>query len=542
MLKCSRWRFNFANSRWLQPFFVRDRFGRSLGSKGKRIIVVLVFLAALSLLAQSALVSKLYNLSSLEEIENEFVLNFYQTYNQLYYWMYYRGNLAAQLADSLTTDSSGKAYWQQILPHLQMAGNLVSINYGQVGSANSWSYQLVNNIWQPAETKENQNFSAWFLRQAELADGLYWREEAENRQLKLFWIFSDEQNRQYYFQVSVNFNYQGVSDKLRQQHSGGMAFFAAGSEKYQLFPLVDEQHLAAGSQTVDTSSSAVSVPFSSSLELERWLFIPQEIDKILQNSKFNHHLDYYRFNGVGYWVKSTPVLTNTAFNHLYLVVQERAFLGVLQLRTWMVISFLLVSALISVALFAYYYWQYSRRFYFTNQIKEIIKQGEGAHLEFKSTLRYDLKEKKLNKQLEKVVLKSIAAFNNSAGGMLLLGVDDTGKVLGLKKDYQTLRKADRDGFELHLRSLISQAYGENFALRQIEVYFPCLGKEEVCVLKIKKGRHPLYTSVIDKNGGSKREKFYIRLGNSSQAIDKPSDIIVYQKERFSWWGKLPFGK
>ena len=136
--------------------------------------------------------------------------------------MYYRGNLAAQLADSLTTDSSGKAYWQQILPHLQMAGNLVSVNYGQVGSANSWSYQLVDNIWQPAETKENQNFSAWFLRQAELADGLYWREEAENRQLKLFWIFSDEQNRQYYFQASVNFNYQGVSDKLRQQHSSGI--------------------------------------------------------------------------------------------------------------------------------------------------------------------------------------------------------------------------------------------------------------------------------------------------------------------------------
>mgnify|MGYP000476814442 CR=1 FL=1 len=542
MLKCSRWRFNFANSRWLQPFFVRDRFGRSLGSKGKRIVVVLVLLAALSLLAQSALVSKLYNLRSLEEIENEFVLNFYQTYNQLYYWMYYRGNLAAQLADSLATDSSGKAYWQQILPHLQMAGNLVSINYGQVGSANSWSYQLVNNIWQPAETKENQNFSAWFLRQAELADGLYWREEAENRQLKLFWIFSDEQNRQYYFQANVNFNYQGVSDKLRQQHSGGMAFFAAGSEKYQLFPLADEQHLAAGSQTADTSSSAVSVPFSSSLELERWLFIPQEIDKILQNSQANHHLNYYRFNGVGYWIKSTPILTNTTFSRLYLVVQERAFWGVLQLRTWMVISFLAIISLMSICLFAYYYWQHSRRYYFTNQIKEIIKQGEGAHLEFKSTLRYDLKEKKINKLLEKVVLKSIAAFNNSDGGLLLIGVDDAGKILGLKADYRTLKKPDKDGFELHLRSLISRSYGEHFVLQQIEIYFPCLAKEEVCVLKINKGRKPLYISVADKNGAGKSEKFYIRRGNSSIAMEKPSDIMAYQKDRFSWRGKLPFGK
>ena len=160
-------------------------------------------------------------------------------------------------------------------------------------------------------------------------------------------------------------------------------------------------------------------------------------------------------------------------------------------------------------------------------------------MEFKSTLRYDLKEKKINKLLKKVVLKSIAAFNNSDGGLLLIGVDDAGKILGLKADYRTLKKPDKDGFELHLRSLISRSYGEHFVLQQIEIYFPCLAKEEVCVLKINKGRHPLYTSVVDKNGGSKREKFYIRLGNSSQAIDKPSDIIVYQKEqrgRTPRWG------
>ena len=126
----------------------------------------------------------------------------------------------------------------------------------------------------------------------------------------------------------------------------------------------------------------------------------------------------------------------------------------LQLRTWMVISFLAIISLMSICLFAYYYWQHSRRYYFTNQIKEIIKQGEGAHLEFKSTLRYDLKKKKINKLLEKVVLKSIAAFNNSDGGLLLIGVDDAGKILGLKADYRTLKKPDKDGFELHLRSLI----------------------------------------------------------------------------------------
>ena len=49
-------------------------------------------------------------------------------------------------------------------------------------------------------------------------------------------------------------------------------------------------------------------------------------------------------------------------------------------------------------------------------------QDETQYVEFKTTLRYDLKEEKKNKKLEEVAIKTIAAFNNSMGGYLIFGV------------------------------------------------------------------------------------------------------------------------
>ena len=51
----------------------------------------------------------------------------------------------------------------------------------------------------------------------------------------------------------------------------------------------------------------------------------------------------------------------------------------------------------------------------------MINQGETHHVEFKTTLRYDIHEQKVNKKLEEVILKTIAAFSNGRGGSLIMG-------------------------------------------------------------------------------------------------------------------------
>lgn len=58
----------------------------------------------------------------------------------------------------------------------------------------------------------------------------------------------------------------------------------------------------------------------------------------------------------------------------------------------------------------------------------------------------------VSKKLEEVVIKTLAAFANGQGGTLLIGVDDSGAVLGLDNDYHALGGANRDKLELHLGS------------------------------------------------------------------------------------------
>ena len=56
-------------------------------------------------------------------------------------------------------------------------------------------------------------------------------------------------------------------------------------------------------------------------------------------------------------------------------------------------------------------------------------KGESPKLEFKSTLRVNIKAGNIvGKKIEQSVLKTIAAFINSARGTLLIGVDDTKNV------------------------------------------------------------------------------------------------------------------
>ncbi len=164
-------------------------------------------------------------------------------------------------------------------------------------------------------------------------------------------------------------------------------------------------------------------------------------------------------------------------------------------------------------------------------VDEIIANGEDEYHEFKQTLRWDVKESKVSKILEEVVLKTIAAFNNKEGGMLIIGASDDGEVIGLEDDYNSLKEGDKDKFELHLRNLLNNAYGKEFTANNLSITFPKIHDEEICIIEILKGTKPLYTTMTD-NSGQKKEKFYIRSGNSSQELNSLAEITSYIKNHF----------
>lgn len=143
-----------------------------------------------------------------------------------------------------------------------------------------------------------------------------------------------------------------------------------------------------------------------------------------------------------------------------------------------------------------------------DEVTELIRLGENESLEMKSTLRFDLREGAVNKNLEHVIAKTISAFLNANGGNLIIGVDDNGNVLGLEKDMETLSKKDVDGFELHLRQIISK-YLDGSYEKHLKISFPVIDEKAICLVKIAKSGKPVFVSHEGK------DSFYVRIGNSS---------------------------
>ena len=162
-------------------------------------------------------------------------------------------------------------------------------------------------------------------------------------------------------------------------------------------------------------------------------------------------------------------------------------------------------------------------------IEDLIEEGESDELEFKATLRWDIKEGIISKTLEQVIVKTVAAFANAHGGSLLIGVDDDGQAVGLSHDYESLREAGRDPFELHLRNVLNQHLGTAFVASKVEIQFHEVHDADVCQVDITAAKEPVIVAMKDKNGQSV-EKFYARSGNSSQEIPM-SQMSSYLKER-----------
>lgn len=158
------------------------------------------------------------------------------------------------------------------------------------------------------------------------------------------------------------------------------------------------------------------------------------------------------------------------------------------------------------------------------QIVSILRMGESEYVEFKSSLRYDLNKKTSNVELENAVIKNIAGLMNSLGGRLILGVSDESEILGIENDYLTLKKKDRDGFELKIFELVSHKIGVEFC-SLLTVRFYKIDGKDICEIEIKPSSSPCY--VHSKND----TLFYVRTGNSTKplSVKQAVDYIKLSK-------------
>jgi hypothetical protein len=152
-------------------------------------------------------------------------------------------------------------------------------------------------------------------------------------------------------------------------------------------------------------------------------------------------------------------------------------------------------------------------------IEEIITLGESISLEFKSTLQWDVRQNQINKNLRYSVLKTIAAFLNSEGGILVIGVEDNGNVFGLESDY-ALTHHSKDKFLNLLNSLVSDYIGLDMS-PYIQIRIENILGNDICVVEVDKSHKPVFMKV---NGQQKQ--LYVRRGTTTHALD-PEETYNY---------------
>ena len=147
---------------------------------------------------------------------------------------------------------------------------------------------------------------------------------------------------------------------------------------------------------------------------------------------------------------------------------------------------------------------------------------ESQYLEYKSTLRWDIKQGQKSKVIETAAIKTIAGFANSwYGGTLLIGVADDGSIHGLEDDYNTFSKrgqlGDHDLWGQHLQNLIRARLGD-YALSLVDWVFHKINGNDLARINVTAAAYPVY----DRKGNP--ETFWQRTPTSTLAI-------TYEKER-----------
>jgi predicted HTH transcriptional regulator len=158
-------------------------------------------------------------------------------------------------------------------------------------------------------------------------------------------------------------------------------------------------------------------------------------------------------------------------------------------------------------------------------IEERIRRLEDNYMERKPCFKYDISIKGPNRDREKQIFKSIAGFLNTNGGILFIGIDNEGNVLGLRNDYSVVKNNNADGFQLELRNSIESFLKKKIVNELLEVKFPSVKSEEICEITIRPSSEPI---VLNDNG---IEEFYVREGNSTKPY-RLTQAIEYCKKRF----------
>jgi predicted HTH transcriptional regulator len=199
----------------------------------------------------------------------------------------------------------------------------------------------------------------------------------------------------------------------------------------------------------------------------------------------------------------------------------------------------------------------------SQSIDKLLQQGESDFLEFKASMLHlypsekkyksrdgnsDISEnttKMLSAKKETIqreIATAIIAFSNSKGGIIIIGVDDNGKVLGIENDYkepelskkkdwddnykeaELSKKKDWDNWVLHFRNnVLSKYIKDKLIWARVKITKEEVEDKTIAIIYVPE-RLGSYLYV-----GNEIE-FYIRTLHSSEKLN-PKESHQYLRER-----------
>ncbi len=274
---------------------------------------------------------------------------------------------------------------------------------------------------------------------------------------------------------------------------------------------------------------------SGTTDSNRQPAISAELVKIVKDTLSNNGsgkelATSFKYNKKTYWLGLSPLHKDKDDIWVAVLVPEDYIFNDFQ-QQWkrfglIVGSVLLAAILMSFSLVRRYSHQlkdlpqqHVNMISYEKEISKLIKAGESTSLEFKSTMRTNLHTGKAGKEIELAWLKSVVAFMNSDGGILLIGVADDGEILGLEAD----NFANEDKCLLHFKNLLNNHIGAEFT-RFISVKVLSIQEKSVLLIECERVRQPVFLKV------GKNEDFLIRSGPSSTKLSM-SQMMKYLNER-----------
>lgn len=148
-------------------------------------------------------------------------------------------------------------------------------------------------------------------------------------------------------------------------------------------------------------------------------------------------------------------------------------------------------------------------------VSDLLRQMETHRVEFKQSARVALENDAPERVINDGIIKTVAAFLNSDGGTLAIGITDDGDVIGIQHDLDH-KHQDLDGYQNWMTTLLMQTIGDGVVGANVSFRLETVGSEVVCLVDVRRAKDPVYAKTT-KGAAC----FYVRVNNTTRMLEGP---------------------